>query len=110
MWLPAALSQEDIKELKPEALAPQTRPAAFFMHDAHNEKAGIDDCTACHHGKDKDGKMDPEDNSAGTACVDCHAVNARTGTPLKRAYHQQCISCHEQKNQGPTYCGGCHKG
>ena len=109
LGLPLAMSQEDMRILEPEQLKPQSRPAAVFVHDQHNEKAGIDDCAVCHHGKTKDGKQDREDMSAGTPCAECHAVKADEGTPLKRAYHQQCINCHRQENRGPTYCGGCHK-
>ena len=108
--LPRALSQEDMRSLAPEQLKPQSRPAAVFVHDRHNEKANIEDCAVCHHGKGKDGKQDREDMSAGTPCAECHSVKVSTGTPLKRAYHQQCINCHKEQNRGPTYCGGCHKG
>lgn len=109
LWLPAALSQEDMKVIKAEAFKTYTRPAAVFVHDAHNEKAKLDDCAVCHHGKDANGKMTTEETSEGEPCADCHAVNAKSGTPLMRAYHQQCILCHADKNLGPTHCGGCHK-
>lgn len=105
----AALSQEDMKEIKASEFGEHTRPAAVFVHDAHNEKAEIEDCTACHHGKTADGKQDKEDNTAGTPCAECHSVDGKSGTPLMRAYHQQCISCHTEKQLGPTHCGGCHK-
>jgi hypothetical protein len=108
----AAVSQEDMKIIKSEAFKSHTRPPAVFVHDAHNEKAKIDkteDCGLCHHGKDKSGKLDKKVTSEGTPCAECHAVDASEGTPLKRAYHQQCIHCHVEKKLGPTYCGGCHK-
>ncbi|MDL2216462.1 cytochrome c family protein [Desulfovibrio sp. OttesenSCG-928-M14] len=104
----AAFAQDDMTHIKSPAFAEHTRPAAVFVHDAHNEKAGIEDCAACHHGKNAEGKQDKEDMSAGTPCADCHAVNAEKGTPLMRAYHQQCISCHEKQAKGPTHCAGCH--
>lgn len=91
------------------ALEPLTRPAAAFDHDAHNEKAGLEECVACHH-SEADGKQSMEESSEGTPCADCHALEAKDGrTPLVRAYHLQCISCHKDKNVGPTNCGGCHK-
>ncbi len=105
----AAVSQEDMKVVQAEAFTAHSRPAAIFVHDAHNEKAKIDDCAQCHHGKDSDGKLDKDDMTAGTPCVECHAVDAKQGTPLQRAYHQQCIRCHVERKMGPTYCGGCHK-
>lgn len=105
-----AAAQEDMKEIRSEAFAEHTRPPAVFMHDEHNEKANLnDDCAICHHGKDDKGRQDKEDMSAGTPCAECHAVDGKEGTPLKRAYHGQCITCHEQRNLGPTYCAGCHK-
>lgn len=105
-----AASQEDMVEIKSEAFGSHTRPAAVFVHDEHNEKAGIEDCAACHHGKGADGRQDKDDVSAGTPCADCHSVDGKSGaTPLMRAYHQQCISCHVKEQKGPSYCGGCHK-
>lgn len=107
--LAAAMAQEDMKEIKAEAFTAHTRPAAVFVHDAHNEKAGIDECADCHHGKDANGKQDKSEISAGTPCAECHAVAAPVATPLMRAYHQQCISCHVEKQLGPSHCAGCHK-
>ena len=102
----AAVSQEDMKIIKADAFKPHTRPAAIFVHDAHNEKAKIDDCAQCHHGKDAAGKQDKSDITAGTPCADCHAVDAKqVVTPLKGVLHQQDIGCHGQKKQGPTNCG-----
>jgi hypothetical protein len=104
------MPQEDIKAIMAKAFTQHTRPAAVFMHDAHNEKAGVDfDCGACHHGKDAQGKKDVEDITTDTPCAGCHTVDANSGTPLMRAYHQQCINCHKEKKLGPTHCGGCHK-
>lgn len=105
-----ALPQADMKVVNNEDLSPHTRPLPVFKHDSHNEKAKIEDCATCHHGE-KDGKIDMSMDSTDQSCVECHAVNAKKGvTPLKRAFHRQCIGCHEQVDAGPTYCGGCHKG
>jgi hypothetical protein len=105
---PAASPQEDMRVVAPDALLPRSRPPAAFAHDDHNEKAKLEDCVVCHHGKDKLGNLDPEDMTAGTPCVECHAAGETTGTPLKRAYHQQCIACHKAEDKGPTHCAGCH--
>ena len=105
---PAFSSQEDMTHVRSDALGPLTRPMAVFAHDQHNEKAGIDDCAACHHGKDAQGRQDKEDISAGIPCADCHAGAEKQVTPLMRAYHQQCIGCHTQMAKGPTHCAGCH--
>ncbi len=104
-----AVSQEDMTKISAEAFTQHTRPPAVFKHDQHNEKAKIEDCETCHHGKDAQGRLDPTDMSAGTPCAECHAVKNADGTPLMRAYHQQCISCHKERNLGPTNCAGCHK-
>lgn len=77
-----------------------SRLAAAF----HTEKTTL--CQGCHH------------NSPASAtppkCAACHGVNAKAVTgrlPLKAAYHQQCITCHEGMQQKPlaTECADCHK-
>ncbi len=105
---PAAFSQEDMKNVPNEVFGAPRRPAAVFPHDAHNEKAQIEDCAVCHHGG-KDGKMDKEDMTAGTACVECHPVAGAPGqTSLMRAFHKQCVGCHLERKAGPVACGQCH--
>lgn len=104
-----AFSQDDVTRLAPEAFTTLTRPGAIFDHDAHNEKAALEDCGACHHGG-ADGVINPDESSEGTPCADCHAVDAPKGqTKLVRAYHQQCIGCHQKSGKGPLACGQCHK-
>jgi hypothetical protein len=100
-----AFSQEGMEKITPEAYETLTRPPALFDHDLHEEKA---DCADCHHGGE-DGKLDPDMSSEGIPCADCHAVDAPKGTDLTRAYHKQCITCHEQTRKGPLSCGECHK-
>ena len=108
MFTPMGMAEVDMTHVRSDALGPLTRPMAVFAHDQHNEKAGIDDCAACHHGKDAQGRQDKEDISAGIPCADCHAGAEKQVTPLMRAYHQQCIGCHTQMAKGPTHCAGCH--
>lgn len=100
-----ALSQQDMTTVPTEGFTTTTRLPARFAHDAHNEKAKLDDCTACHHGE-KDGKQDKSVDSAGTPCADCHAKPGRT--PLRRAFHKQCMGCHQTQGKGPVTCGDCH--
>ena len=103
-----ALAQQDMTTVPAEGFAVKTRMPARFAHDAHNEKAGLSDCSACHHGE-KDGKKDPSADTAGVPCSDCHTVDAKPGrTPLMRAYHKQCIGCHMAQKKGPVTCGDCH--
>lgn len=102
-------SQDDIKQLADPAFTKPSRPAVPFKHDEHNQKAKIGECTACHHGVGKDGKLDPKADSSGTRCSECHTVaGGKKGMPLMRAYHRQCGQCHEAKGAGPVACGECH--
>lgn len=108
--LPQALSADDYDgALNIEPYKDRlSRPVAVFDHEGHQEI--IDDCAACHHGKTADGKQDKEEYDPSESCDTCHAVDGKSGgTPLKRAYHQQCIGCHKSLNQGPTHCAGCHQ-
>lgn len=103
-----AVSQDEITQLSNEEFAPDRRAPAVFNHDEHNELAGIEECSGCHHGG-SEGVIDFDDSSEGTPCVDCHPVKAENGeTPLMRAYHRQCIGCHKQEDKGPQACGSCH--
>lgn len=101
-----AFSQEDITEIKDPSFAKLQRPAVPFMHDEHNEKAGIDGCLPCHHEGKEDGELVEGDP---VTCVDCHDVKTTDGSMnLKDAYHKQCITCHENGKKGPVACGECH--
>ncbi len=110
-WLgPAPVSaQEDMVQLRPEALQPATRPAALFKHDEHNEKAHLEDqCIVCHH-SGADGVLVADETSEGTPCADCHTVEkGKKQTALRQAYHRRCMNCHKAKGRGPTHCSGCH--
>ncbi|MCJ2164508.1 MULTISPECIES: acidic tetraheme cytochrome c3 TmcA [unclassified Pseudodesulfovibrio] len=106
---PAAFAQDDMTMVPVDAFAKLERPQVPFAHDAHNEKAGVDDCVVCHHSKNDDGTRNTEESSEGETCASCHAVERTDGgTPLMRAYHQQCIDCHKQQAKGPVACGECH--
>ena len=107
---PTAFSQDDMTEVPVDAFTKLERPQVAFEHDAHNEKAELEDCETCHHSKTDDGKRDLENSSEGETCESCHAVKRTDdGTPLMRAYHRQCIDCHKQSLAGPVACGECHK-
>lgn len=101
-----AFSQEDITELNDPAFTVSKRPAVPFMHDEHNEKAGLDGCLPCHHEGKEDGELIEGDP---VKCSDCHEVASTDGPmDLKTAYHKQCIQCHEEMAKGPVACGECH--
>lgn len=103
-------AQDDLKEIKDEAaFGTLQRPAVPFDHNAHNEKAKIDDCGTCHHGGEN-GHLDPNATSEGTPCSECHKVKPTDKTTsLMRAFHKQCISCHTAQKKGPVACGECHQ-
>ncbi|ADU63637.1 MAG: cytochrome c family protein [Pseudodesulfovibrio sp.] len=107
---PMAFSQDDMTVVPAEAFGVLKRPQVAFEHDAHNEKAQLEDCVVCHHGRTDDGLMDMENSSEGETCESCHPVNpVNNETPLMRAYHRQCITCHTDQAKGPVACGECHR-
>ena len=67
LLLPAflAMAQDDLKEIKSEAFGKLQRPAVAFDHNAHNEKAQIEDCLVCHH-SGENGVQDKTTGSEGT--------------------------------------------
>lgn len=77
------------------------RIAAIF----HSEETTL--CQGCH-------LFSPASKTP-PRCVSCHPVAvtpARGGQlPLRAAYHQQCMTCHERMSQKPTTteCADCHK-
>lgn len=66
-------------------------------------------CGACHHNVPAANLAQPP------KCITCHentagAVAPGRPMPLKAAYHQQCMACHERMDVKPvaTDCAGCH--
>lgn len=101
-------SQEDVRELADPAFGEARRSAVAFNHDQHNAAGNIEACNTCHHAY-KDGKLQPDDDSVGMACADCHAPKGEAAdVSLLNAYHRQCGSCHAQTGKGPVMCGQCH--
>jgi class III cytochrome C family protein len=76
-----------------------------FMHSKH--AAQVKDCALCHHYRPLDANAQET-----TRCSACHQDAFRKDNPerigLKAAYHQQCLECHKEMNQGPVDCIGCH--
>lgn len=108
--IPMAFAQDDMTHVPTDGFDKLQRPQVAFMHDAHNEKAELEDCVVCHHSKTEDGMRDMEMSSEGEPCSSCHAVTRDDGgTPLMRAYHKQCIDCHKEQAKGPVACAECHK-
>lgn len=66
-------------------------------------------CGACHHNVPAANLTQPP------KCITCHDNTGNVAAPgkllpLKAAYHQQCMACHERMNVKPvaTDCAGCH--
>ncbi|MFW5487316.1 MAG: acidic tetraheme cytochrome c3 TmcA [Desulfovibrio sp.] len=91
-----------------DAFGTLQRPASLFNHDQHMELAE-DNCTVCHHVY-KDGKLVEGESSEDVPCSECHKLQPTkdNSMPLQKAYHKNCISCHEAKGKGPVMCGQCH--
>jgi len=105
----AAFSQENIKTVNDSAFKKRTRPQVAFSHDAHNEKALIDECNVCHH-MFENGKPLDDDDSIGMECSECHYSKTQDAVAdLIRVYHLQCSGCHLQQKSGPVVCGECHR-
>jgi hypothetical protein len=110
LWVMAPVfSQEDMVTVDTSPFEDPQRAASLYRHDAHNEKAGIDDCAECHHVYE-DGKKVADENSAGQACSECHGAKAEGPKPsLTQAFHTNCKGCHLQRKEGPVMCGQCHR-
>ncbi len=105
---PLALGQEDMTTIAPTDFDHPQRPAAIFKHDAHNEKADIEDCETCHH-LYEDGNRIPDESSEDQSCAECHPVKSSGAVrPLRQAFHDNCIKCHQRQGKGPRLCGECH--
>jgi hypothetical protein len=107
VFFPAS-AQEDVEFVEDSAFENPMRPPVPFRHDAHNEGAGIEECTVCHHVY-QDGKPSADESSEDQECSACHA-KGREGDRMALAtiYHQRCKGCHQQTQAGPVQCSECH--
>ncbi|WP_462324488.1 acidic tetraheme cytochrome c3 TmcA [Desulfoplanes sp.] len=121
-WIPAVLvlvvglfvvpsvstAQEDMVLIRSDDFEKHQRPAVFFAHDMHNEKAEIEDCSVCHHVYE-DGELLEGETSEDDPCSSCHPARPDSGElGLMRAFHKRCITCHDETGRGPMTCGACH--
>lgn len=103
-----AYSQDEMTTMDTRAFKNPRRPPVVFHHDAHNEKAGIDDCIECHHKFDDQGRK-LEESSEDQSCAECHSLDDADGRPgLIKAFHLNCKGCHLNTRKGPVTCGECH--
>ena len=101
-------SQEDVTTVRDSAFGNRMRPPVPFLHDAHNEKAGIDECNVCHHVVE-DGQLLADETSEDQECSECHlAANGAKPIELIAVYHLRCGGCHREQLAGPVMCAECH--
>jgi hypothetical protein len=104
-----SFSQEDMRVVDNSVFHRPVRVSSVFSHEAHNETAGLDDCSVCHH-LYEDGKLVEDESSEDQSCEDCHSADGSGSNPsLRRAYHLNCKGCHLRKGAGPVMCAQCHR-
>ena len=106
--LVAAHAQEDMEFVDPGVFDNHRRPPSVFVHDEHNEAAGIEECNECHHVYE-DGQLLEDESSEDYRCAECHEQDGGDNLPLMKAYHTNCKGCHIQAKKGPVMCGDCHR-
>ena len=66
--LGTAWSQDDMTVVDNAAFDNPQRTPSVFVHDEHNETAGIDDCAECHHVYE-DGELVEDESSEDQSCA-----------------------------------------
>lgn len=109
LMLATAYSQDEMTHIDNRSFANPQRTASVFPHDTHNESAGIEECSECHHLYEEGKKLEDE-SSEDQRCADCHEARAVDGRPgLRNAFHGNCKGCHAAAGKGPIMCGECHR-
>ena len=104
-----SFSQEEMRVVDNSIFTKPVRVSSVFNHDLHNETAGLDDCSICHH-LYEDGKLIEDESSEDQSCVECHSADGSKSTPsLRRTFHLNCKGCHLSKKIGPVMCAQCHR-
>ena len=107
--LATAHSQEDMQFVDNSQFDNPQRTPAVFLHDTHNENAGIEDCSECHHLYDESGQKLEGESSEDQMCSECHGPNDKGDQPnLMKAFHLNCKGCHLEQKKGPILCAQCH--
>ena len=102
-------TQEEMVLVDNSVFGDARRPSSVFAHDAHNETAGLEECSECHH-LYVDGELEEGSSSEDQSCGDCHKLEAEGNQPgLMKAFHLNCKGCHQKEKAGPVMCGECHK-
>ena len=107
--LTTAWSQDEMTVVDNSVFDNPQRSPSVFEHDMHNETAGIDECSVCHHVYE-DGQLVEDESSEDMQCSDCHDLEkgADDQPGLMNAFHANCKGCHEAEGKGPIMCGECH--
>jgi len=101
-------SQEDVTRVNDSGFSATVRPEVPFFHEDHNEKAEIEDCTACHHVYEE-GELVEDESSEDMECSECHlSAGGGTAVGLAAVYHKRCRGCHQEQKAGPVLCSECH--
>lgn len=98
-----------------QSFADRQRPPVRFLDEQHDNHMDGFDCLTCHHryenGENVLDEFELEEGNPDISCSACHHAGAQIG--LRKAYHDQCIGCHNRYNDKegsalPVYCGECH--
>jgi hypothetical protein len=107
-FLTTAWSQDEMTVVDNSVFDNPQRTPSMFVHDTHNETAGIEECSVCHHVYE-DGQLVADESSEDQRCSDCHNLESSDDQPaLMNAFHANCKGCHEEEGKGPILCGECH--
>ncbi len=100
-----------------EPFPDRQRPPSNFYADQHDQHMESQECKACHH-RYEDGEnvleeSDLEEGSPGILCASCHNDSSKSKIDLQKAFHRQCMGCHDRLSKkgektGPSLCGECH--
>lgn len=91
------------------------RPPVNFLENYHDLHMESQDCLSCHHNyEDGENVLDEselEEGNPDILCAACHGEDSEIN--LQRAFHRQCIGCHDKLSDenmatGPSLCGECH--
>lgn len=91
------------------------RPSVDFLDELHDLHMENQECLSCHHNYEDGENVLEEDELAednpDIRCAACHDDSSELD--LQKAYHKQCMGCHESLYQsghptGPSLCGECH--
>ena len=103
--LTTAWSQDEMTVVDNSVFDNPQRTPSMFVHDTHNETAGIEECSVCHHVYE-DGQLVADESSEDERCSDCHDLESSDDQPaLMNAFHANCKGCHEEEGKGPILCG-----